>query len=850
MVRKIIVVGIRHYEDPFYKHVTGSTGPPPGCGHQRNRSLDSVLQRIPEDVTPTSPEGAPLRSPLEAGAARLAAAGAGSDDSGIHAPPDADVDDAEPVRRPAAAARSRESLDSGNPEDADKPPDPPDAAAPAQDGDGDGDAPDAVDAHRTPAASSKNKDFLLRLFESKLFDMSMAISYLFNSKEPGVQTYLANKLFSFPPDDVDFYLPQLATMYIEMGDVADVLRPYLVHRCKRSADFSLRLAWLLTAFEGEVKRSKALKLRDSILADEIRPSAAGAGAGAGLGAGAVGARRGHHRSQSDASALRAPAPSARHLGDLASGRAFDNGCLCAEHCVCGAPRLTPQIQFINALVNIGRRLAGVADKERRNGKLRAELAALDLNLPARVCLPLHPRPHHVLRIPPHAAAVLNSKDKAPYIMYVEVLETAPDGTGGLPPRLLPPAPPAPHSPPIRHTKSEENLAPPPLYYPLPLEPPDLADLADCWSPHDPHDPHDLSDAPHDTISQISVQSGSSSVSGASLDQLSLSGAGAGAGVGAVGAGDVRRRLADATAAPPPNTFRHDPADPSAATLKECWESKLSRLRASSPYGTLAGWRLLGCIVKVGDDLRQELLAAQLLRRLQAVWDAERVPLVLRPYRITCLDRDAGLIQPVVNSVSLHQIKKQSGGASLRAWLELEHGAPTTESFLRAQTAFTRSAAAYCLASYLLQLKDRHNGNILLDSEGHIIHIDFGFIFSNSPKNLGFESSPFKLTREFVEVMDGESSDMFQYFQLLLLRGLLAARKHCDQIVNIVETMRTGGQLSCLRSSGCVSAFRARFHLNRTEPQLHQLVTRLVRDATHSLSTRLYDNYQYYTNGIL
>lgn len=36
---------------------------------------------------------------------------------------------------------------------------------------------------------------------------------------------------------------------------------------------------------------------------------------------------------------------------------------------------------------------------------------------------------------------------------------------------------------------------------------------------------------------------------------------------AVGAGDVRRRLADATAAPPPNAFRHDPADPSATALK-------------------------------------------------------------------------------------------------------------------------------------------------------------------------------------------------------------------------------------------------------------------------------------------
>ena len=39
------------------------------------------------------------------------------------------------------------------------------------------------------------ESWLMRLFQSKLFDMSIAIHYLFNSKEPGVQSYLGNKLF-------------------------------------------------------------------------------------------------------------------------------------------------------------------------------------------------------------------------------------------------------------------------------------------------------------------------------------------------------------------------------------------------------------------------------------------------------------------------------------------------------------------------------------------------------------------------------------------------------------------------------------------------------------------------------
>lgn len=41
--------------------------------------------------------------------------------------------------------------------------------------------------------------------------------------------------------------------------------------------------------------------------------------------------------------------------------------------------------------------------------------------------------------------------------------------------------------------------------------------------------------------------------------------------------------------------------------------------------------------------------------------------------------------------------------------------------------------------------NRHNGNILIDAYGHIIHIDFGFMLAISPGGINFESAPFKLT---------------------------------------------------------------------------------------------------------
>jgi len=244
------------------------------------------------------------------------------------------------------------------------------------------------------------------------------------------------------------------------------------------------------------------------------------------------------------------------------------------------------------------------------------------------------------------------------------------------------------------------------------------------------------------------------------------------------------------------------------------------------------------------------MAFQLLAMLQKIWECERVPLWVKPYRILVLSNDSGMIEPILNTVSLHQIKKHSK-MSLIEYFFQEYGAANSEEFLSAQRSFVQSCAAYCLICYLIQVKDRHNGNILLDSEGHIIHIDFGFILSTSPKNLGFESSPFKLTPEFVDVMGGLGSDMFEYFKILMLQGLVAARKHHEKILSLIEIMQTGSQLPCFRSGpSTLRAMRDRFHMNLTEEQLQLLVDSMVESSMHSLTTKLYDGFQYLTNGIL
>jgi phosphatidylinositol 4-kinase A len=210
-----------------------------------------------------------------------------------------------------------------------------------------------------------------------------------------------------------------------------------------------------------------------------------------------------------------------------------------------------------------------------------------------------------------------------------------------------------------------------------------------------------------------------------------------------------------------------------------WEEKCRSIRESSPFGQVDGWRLASFIMKAGEDIRREALVMQVISKMNQWFNTELPESIrpfLRPYTIMCVGGDAGLIECLSDSKSIDEVKKRTDGfESLRDYFERAFGPPSRRrrkgfgppppppmagevNFEVAQDNFLRSLVGYSLVCYVLQIKDRHNANILLDRQGHIVHIDFGYVLGDTPKMgkvpLFSERAPFKLSQEFWDVLGG------------------------------------------------------------------------------------------------
>ena len=253
------------------------------------------------------------------------------------------------------------------------------------------------------------------------------------------------------------------------------------------------------------------------------------------------------------------------------------------------------------------------------------------------------------------------------------------------------------------------------------------------------------------------------------------------------------------------------------------------------------------IFKVGDDCRQDVLALQLISMFRTIWMTAGVDVYVFPYRVTATAPGCGIIDVLPRSISRDMLGREAVNGLYEYFIS-QFGSETSPEFQRARINFVKSLAAYSIITYLLAIKDRHNGNIMYDQDGYILHIDFGFCFDIVPGGVKFEQSPFKLTREMVRVMGGNvNTQAYKWFEELCVKCFLACRLHMDSLIGMVIPMLESG-LPCFKAA-TIKHLTQRFAPHKSDKEASVYVRGLIKKSFESVATKGYDEFQRITNGI-
>ena len=290
---------------------------------------------------------------------------------------------------------------------------------------------------------------------------------------------------------------------------------------------------------------------------------------------------------------------------------------------------------------------------------------------------------------------------------------------------------------------------------------------------------------------------------------------------------------------------------------ETFYEKGKIIKSKSLFGKLNTHKIFRCIIKTHEDLRQEQFATQLINEFYQIYQLEHTGLWLNTYEIISTGNDSGLVEMVNDSLSLDALKQKLDHISLSDFYlhYFGNGNPNSNLYKLAMKNYIASLAGYSLVCYFLQIKDRHNGNILIDNKGHLIHIDFGFLLSNAPgKGLKFETAPFKLSRDMVDCLGGIHGKYFEEFKKLLRKGFSAINKHRHKIIILVEMMWCGHgkNLDCFeKGQEAINELKIRLNPqeNMKKNDINRLVDDLINQSVDNWRTKWYDIFQYYVQGI-
>jgi phosphatidylinositol kinase/protein kinase (PI-3 family) len=174
---------------------------------------------------------------------------------------------------------------------------------------------------------------------------------------------------------------------------------------------------------------------------------------------------------------------------------------------------------------------------------------------------------------------------------------------------------------------------------------------------------------------------------------------------------------------------------------------------------------------------------------------------------------------------------------------------TNQKFAKYINQFLRSTAGSVVASYILDLGDRHSGNILIqEKEAILFHIDFGHILGHKKSKCGFkrEVEPFIYLEEMHQLItynyDGNKETgkkNFEEFQEYCWEGFKIARENFALFYNLL-TLLVPAEISELDKES-IQKTSNNFLLDLSDNEAKYEMRKMIEQA-HNVHRRQFDNW--------
>uniref|UniRef100_A0A4W3IQD3 Phosphatidylinositol 4-phosphate 3-kinase C2 domain-containing subunit alpha n=1 Tax=Callorhinchus milii TaxID=7868 RepID=A0A4W3IQD3_CALMI len=252
---------------------------------------------------------------------------------------------------------------------------------------------------------------------------------------------------------------------------------------------------------------------------------------------------------------------------------------------------------------------------------------------------------------------------------------------------------------------------------------------------------------------------------------------------------------------------------------------------------------INVMFKVGEDLRQDMLALQMIKIMDKIWLQEGLDLRMVIFKCISTGKDQGMVELVPASETLRKIQVEYGVTGsfkdkpLAEWLRKYNA--TEEEYEKASENFIYSCAGCCVATYVLGICDRHNDNIMLRSTGHMFHIDFGKFLGHAQMFGSFkrDRAPFVLTSDMAYVINGgeKPTSRFQLFVDLCCQSYNLIRKHASHFLNLLSLMLSSGlpELTIQDLKYVQDALQTQ----TTDAEATIFFTRLIESSLGSMATK-------------